>query len=89
MPRDFYTMTPAELYEQIDAYDEREEQSWRKLAWQTAYLLNIHLKDEDKVTIDDLLKIQKPKEPQTVETQVQVIEMWVAALGGEDRRGVH
>lgn len=80
-------MTPAELEEAIEAYQWRDEQQWRKLAWQTAYIINMWA--EEKVTIDDLLKFEKPKEPQTLEQQIAIAEAWVAALGGIDKRGVH
>ena len=84
-------MTPAELEESIEAYQWRDNQQWRRTAWQTAYLINIWQDKDHQVTVDDLLQQHKPKEPQTVVQQVSVMEMWVAALGGIDKRqkGVH
>ena len=80
-------MTPAEFLLYLEGYKFREELAWRRTAWQTAHLLNIWLKKEDRVTVDDLLKQKEtPKEPQTVEDQMRIMEAWVAALGGVDRR---
>lgn len=86
--REFGEMTPAELIEQVEAYQWRDEQAWIKTAWQTAHFLNVFLKKEDRVDVEDLLpKQEKQKEPQTVDEQVAIMEMWVAALGGIDKRG--
>jgi hypothetical protein len=81
-PWDFWRFTAAEFEVRVRAYDRRNEAEWRRVAWQTAYLLNIHLREEDRVTVDDLLGRQEALKEQTVEEQVEIMKAWVAALGG-------
>jgi hypothetical protein len=85
-PFDFWKLTPAELTKQVEAYTWRDEQAWRKTAWQTAHLLNIWLKKEDRITVDDLLQKEKPKEPMTDEQMAQNALAWAIALGASDKR---
>jgi len=89
-PFDFWKLTPAELTKQVEAYAWRDEQAWRKTAWQTAHLLNIWLKKEDRVTVDDLLpkhkEKQEQKEPMTDEQMAQNALAWAIALGASDKR---
>lgn len=79
-------MTPAEFLRHVEGWAWRDEQAWRKTAWQTAHALNIWLKPEERVTVDDLLQQEKPKEEQTPEQQAEIMAQWVAVLGGTDRR---
>lgn len=89
LPWDFWNMTPAEFLLQVKAHNWREDQAWQKLAWQTAHIMNVWLKKEDRVSIDDLLpKKQEPKEEMTDEQMAQNVIAWALALGAEDRRGV-
>lgn len=82
-------MTPTEFNLQVKGYLRRDRREWERTAWQTAWLLNALIKDA-KFTADDLLTPDNKKE-QTVDEQVQIAELWVAALGGVDKRqkGVH
>lgn len=90
-PWEFRRMTPAEFLRYIDAWKWnqklQEDLEWQRTAWQTAYLLNLWLKDEAKVTPADLLRFrEEPKEEQTPEQQVEIMAQWVAILGGVDKR---
>jgi hypothetical protein len=75
---------------QIKGYLKRDKLALERTAWQTAWLLNALIKDA-KFTVDDLLVSDRKPKLQTVDEQVQIAELWVAALGGTDNRqkGVH
>ena len=79
-------MTPAEFLLQVDGHKARDEHSWRKMAWQTAHLLNIWLKKQDRVTVEDLLKKNEPKPPMTDDHMAENAIAWAIALGGVDKR---
>lgn len=88
-PWQFWRMTPLEFADYVDAWNWRDEQDWRRRAWQTAIIVNHWRKEGCELTVDDLLpKKDKHKEPQTVDQQVKIMEQWVAALGGTDKRRV-
>ena len=91
MPWDFWRLTPSEFEELIKAYEWKDEQVWQRTAWQTMHLINIWLDKKDKITLEDLIPQRaQPIKEQSIEEQIQVMEMWVAALGGVDKRkGVH
>lgn len=83
-------MTPAEFYQRVEVYAKREEQEMRKLAWQTAIIVNHWRKETDLLTVDDLLpKKKEPKREMTDEEMAQNALAWAIALGAEDRREVH
>ncbi len=83
-------MTPAEFYQRVEVYAKREEQEMRKLAWQTAIIVNHWRKEGHELTIDDLLpKKREPKPEMTDEQMAQNAIAWAVALGAEDRREVH
>lgn len=83
-------MTPAEFYQRVEAYAKREEKEMRKLAWQTAIIVNHWRKETDYLTIDDLLPTKRePKPEMTDEQMMQSALAWAVALGAEDRREVH
>ena len=72
-----------------EGFNKRREYSQQLVAWQTVYILNLFAEKGKQITIEDLLPEKNPerKEPQTVEEQIRIMELWVAALGGTDIRG--
>ena len=80
-------MTPAEFLLYAEGYQWRDEQTWQRVAWQTANLMNVWLKKEDQLTVNDLLpKREKPKEPMTDQQMANNMIAWALALGAEDKR---
>jgi hypothetical protein len=62
-------MTLVELYERVTAFyafeRERQEEEYRRVAWQTAHLLNIAGKSlKRSITVDDLIGKNNKKQPQ-------------------------
>ncbi len=89
-PWDFWRLTPAEFYQQIESHNKREENELKKLAWQTVIIVNHWRKESDLLTVDDLLpKKKEPKREMTDEEMAQNALAWAIALGAEDRREVH
>ena len=73
-----------------EGYQWRDEQTWQRVAWQTANLMNVWLEKEDRLTVNDLLpKKKEPKREMTDEEMAQNALAWAIALGAEDRREVH
>lgn len=90
-PLEFGRLTLAELNILIEAHNKREEErdhvEWQKWAWQTAHLLNIHLKKSDRVKFEDLMPRRKRDvKPQTIEGMAEAAVAWVKAAGGIDKR---
>jgi len=52
-PDEFWRLTPAELNEMAEGYQERMDQQMHLLAWHAANIMNVHLKR--KVTVKKLL----------------------------------
>ena len=77
----------------VEGHAWREDQAWRKLAWQTAIIINHWRKENAQVTADDLLPdLQETKEVKVPMTDEQMAEnalAWAIFLGAEDRREVH
>ena len=91
-------MTVSELLARVDS---RELSEWRAFymlepfgadaeyfghALNAAHIINSRRKRRDYVKADDLMpKFGKPKE-QTVDEMISIVQMYNAALGGEDQR---
>lgn len=72
----------------VEGHAWREDQAWRKLAWQTVIIVN-HWRKE-ALTIDDILpKKQEPRQEMTDDEMAQNALAWAIFLGAEDRREVH
>jgi hypothetical protein len=77
----------------LRGYRAREEARYRRIAWQTAHLLNVSGKIvRNRVTPDDLLgeaatpaRPEPPSEP-APDAGLDFVAMLNAALGGTDRR---
>lgn len=54
-PEQFWEYTPNEIYRLAEGYNWRRDQEKTLVAWQTALLMNIQLKKEDRVSVDQLL----------------------------------
>lgn len=53
-----------------------------------ATVANTHrAKGKKAAKVEDYMPRWKPKKAQTVEEQIQLAQMWTAALGGQDLRG--
>lgn len=83
-------MTPAEFLLYIEGWNWRDEQTWRRTAWQTAHIINHWRKERDRVTVDDILPKRKgkqeQKEPMTDEQMAENAMAWALALGAVDNR---
>lgn len=81
-------MTPAEFLLYLEGHNWRDEQIWQRTAWQTAHIMNVWLKEKDRVTVDDLLpkKKEQKKEPMTDEQMAQNAIAWAVAMGAVDKR---
>lgn len=81
-------MTPREFFIFIEGYSWREDQAWLKLAWQTAHIINHWRKEQDQVTIENLLpKRESPENKKMTDEQMaeRALE-WAISMGAEDRR---
>lgn len=54
-PWDFWRLTAAEFAATADGYRRRTDRELERLAWQTANLMNVHLKKKDRMTMQKLL----------------------------------
>src|SRR5690606_37796103 len=57
---EFWSLTPAEIYDLVEGYQLREEIQMQKIAWHAANLMNIHLPRRKQVTVKKLLGKEKP-----------------------------
>ena len=58
-PQEFYTLTPAELYEMVDGYEWRQERRLEEIALEVAHVVQPHTKK--RITPASLLKRWKSK----------------------------
>lgn len=58
-PEEFWGLTPAEIGEMADGYEEKMNMQMQMLAWHAANLMNIHLERRNMVTVDKLLGKEK------------------------------
>ena len=87
LPWQFWKMTPGEFEDYAEGWSWREENRKRDIAWQTANLMNVWLKDKDRVTVEDLLKKEETKKgPMTDEQMANNAIAWAVALGATDPR---
>jgi hypothetical protein len=56
-PDEFWKLTPNEIFEMAEGYQERVDTQMHLLAWHAANIMNIHLKK--KVTVNKLLGKEK------------------------------
>lgn len=66
-PSEFWATTPAEVYDAVDCYFEREgrreQEAWRRAGFIAMYVINMAGKMTKKpVKLEDLVKLEKPKE---------------------------
>lgn len=81
-------MTPAEFSLSVRGYNWREEREWRRVAWQTVWIVNHWRKEENQLAIGDILPEHEPKqkEPMADEQMAQNALAWALMLGAEDKR---
>ena len=76
----FWGLTPKEIYELVEGYNQREENEMQKLAWHAANLMNVHLKK--KVTVKKLLGKEKQMTTAQMESELAKLDKLI-----EERRG--
>lgn len=71
-PDQFWSLTPTEIYELADGYNQRQEMELQKLAWHAANVMNVHLPKRRQVTVKKLLG--KEKKPMTEEQRKEAYD---------------
>jgi len=82
---DFWKLDPAKLNTLLDRYNTEEEIKDRRTALICAVLANCHRDPQKKAfTVDDFMPTRKEEtRKQTQEEQLQMLQLWDAALGGK------
>lgn len=75
-------MTPGEYLEMCEGYNLRIEREMQRLAWQTAHLMNVHLRKRQRVTIDQLLGKKKQMTQPEREMEMEKLRKIIAERKG-------
>ena len=81
-PWEFWRLTPGEYLDMCEGYNLRIEREMQRLAWQTAHLMNVHLRKRQRVTVDQLLGKKKQMTQLEREAEFEKLKRIIAERKG-------